>query len=73
MAIPTGLHCSNNYKAEEEAINHAAQIIAENVDHTTPVVFLTDALSVLQALTNDKLPKLEQTLSTIKHHKIVLQ
>ena len=55
MAIPTGLHCCN-YKAEEEAINHAAQIIAEHVDHITPVVFLIDALSVLQALTNDKLP-----------------
>ena len=59
-AIPTGPHCSN-YKAEEVII-HCAHIIGNNVNNITPVVFRTDALSVLQALTNDKLSELEQTL-----------
>ena len=71
-ANPTGLYCSN-YKAEEEAIIHAAQIITNDDDNTTPVVFLTDALSVLQALINDKVPNLEQALHNIKSPKIALQ
>ena len=54
-AIPTGLHRSN-YKAEGEAIMHAAHTIKCKVDNNTQVVFLTDALSVLQALMNDNLP-----------------
>jgi hypothetical protein len=44
-AIPTGLHCSN-YKAEGEAIIHAAHTIKCTVDNNTRVVFLTDALSI---------------------------
>jgi hypothetical protein len=40
---------------------------------TTLVVFLTDALSVLQALMNDNLPQLEQALYTIKTLRTVLQ
>ena len=55
----TGLHCSN-YKAEGEAIIHAAHTIKCKVDNNIQVVFLTDALSVLQALMNDNLPQLEQ-------------
>jgi hypothetical protein len=62
-AIPTGLHCSN-YKAEGEAIIHAAHTIKCKVDNNTQVVFLTDALSVLQALMNDNLHQLEQALYT---------
>ena len=71
-AIPTGLHCSN-YKAEGEAIIHAAHTIKCKVDNNTQVVFLTDALSVLQALMNDNLPQLEQALYTIKTIRTVLQ
>ena len=37
------------------------------------VVFLTDALSVLQALINDSLPQLEQALYTITTFRTVLQ
>ena len=44
-AISTGLHGSN-YKAEGEAIIHAAHTIKCKLDNTQ-VVFLTDALSVL--------------------------
>jgi ribonuclease HI len=52
-AIPTGLHGSN-YKAEGEAIIHAVHTIKCKLENTQ-VVFLTDALSVLQALMNDNL------------------
>ena len=65
VTIPTGLHCSN-YKSEREAIIHAAHTIKCKIDNNTQVVFLTDALSVLQALMNDNLPQLEQVLYTIK-------
>ncbi|XP_048778819.2 uncharacterized protein LOC125682098 [Ostrea edulis] len=71
-AIPTGLHCSN-YKAEEKAISHAAHTITDKVNITTPIVFLTDALSVLQGLTNNKLPSLEQALFNIQSRITVLQ
>jgi ribonuclease HI len=71
-AIDTGLHCTN-YKAEREAIIHAAHNIKCRVDNNTQVVFLTDALSVLQALMNDNLPHLEQALYTIKTRRTVLQ
>ena len=37
------------------------------------MVFLTDALSVLQAVTNNKLPQLEQALHNIKCLRTVLQ
>jgi ribonuclease HI len=71
-AIPTGLHRSN-YKAEGEAIIHAAHTIKYKVDNNTQIVFLTDALSVLQALMNDNLPQLEQALYTTKPLRTVLQ
>ncbi|CAC5390305.1 unnamed protein product [Mytilus coruscus] len=41
--------------------------------NTTQVVFLTDAFSVLQALTNDRLPQLKQALYTITSLTTVLQ
>ena len=74
MAIPTGLHCSN-YKAEEEALLHAANYINNNAEahENIQVVFLTDALSVLQALSNNKLPQLERTIYSIKSLKTVVQ
>jgi len=67
-----GLHRSN-YKAEGEAIIHAAHTIKYKVDNNTQIVFLTDALSVLQALMNDNLPQLEQALYTTKPLRTVLQ
>jgi hypothetical protein len=44
-AIPTDLHCSN-YKAEGEAIIHAAHTIKCKVDNNSQVIFLTCPLSV---------------------------
>jgi hypothetical protein len=46
-------------------IIHAAHTIKRKVDNNTQVVFLPDALSVLQAVMNDNLPQLEQALYTI--------
>lgn len=42
--IPTGLH-NENYRAEEEALIHAAKPIKNKVDNATQVVFLIDSLS----------------------------
>ena len=63
-SIPTGLHCTN-YRAEEEAMIHAANTISSKVNQDSQVVLLTDALSVLQAVTNNKLPRLEQALDFV--------
>jgi hypothetical protein len=41
--------------------------------NNTQVVFLTDALSVLQAVMNDNLPQLEQALYTINTPRTVVQ
>ncbi|KAK7101723.1 hypothetical protein V1264_020060 [Littorina saxatilis] len=69
-AIPTGLHCTN-YRAEVEALIHAANTISSKVNPDTQVVFLTDALSVLQAVNNNKLPQLTTTLHNITCLKTV--
>ena len=61
-AIPTGLHCTN-YRAEEEALIHAANTISSKVNQDSQVVLLTDALSGLQAVINNKLPHTSQTLN----------
>ena len=71
-AIPTGLHCTN-YKAEIEALRIAAEIISKVTDNSTQVVFLTDALSVLQALTSNNIPELDQALNNIRSFRTVLQ
>ena len=71
-AIPTGEHCSN-YKAEVEAIIHAAHTIKNGVDEITQVVILSDALSVLQAFQSGKLPQLEKALLQINTTQTVLQ
>ena len=63
-AIPTGLHCTN-YKAEVEALKHAANIISTRVDNSSQVVFLIDALSVLQAFNAGKLKNL-YSLNTLR-------
>ena len=43
------------------------------VSHDSQVVFLTDALSVLQSLANGNLPQLEKALHNIKGLRTVLQ
>ena len=55
MAV--GKHCSN-YRAETEALVQAASIVQASDHDCKLVVFLSDALSALQAYQNHKLPNL---------------
>lgn len=59
----TGKHCSN-YRAETEALMKAVQMIEDSTEEVSSVVFLTDARSVMEALTNNKAPQLAKVL----HH-----
>ena len=71
-ALPTGLHCTN-YRAENEALIHAAHTISCEAQEDEQVVFLTDAMSVLQAAINNKLPRLKKALNKIKCLRTALQ
>ena len=53
VSIPTGLH-STNYKAEAMALEEAATILERSERTKNNVVFLTDALSVLQSIKSNK-------------------
>lgn len=54
-------------------LRNAAQNNNTEAHENMQVVFLTDALSVLQALSNNKLPQLERTINSIKSLKTVIQ
>ena len=71
-ALPTGQYCTN-FKAEVDALTQAAHTIATRADQNTQVVFLTDALSVLQAYISGKQPSLQMALNNIKSFRTVLQ
>ena len=58
MCLATGKFCSN-YKAEVEALSKAAEVVCVSQSDCRQVVFFTDALSVLEALSGDKLDKLK--------------
>ena len=62
--IPTGQFC-HNYDAEIQAIIAAAKKLLNTELGPQPIVFLTDARSVLQALQARKLPDLQTLLSEI--------
>ena len=49
-----------NYKAESEAVLMATSLVVDSQQKSTMAVFLTDALSVLQVLTNNKLPHIAE-------------
>ncbi|XP_041371496.1 uncharacterized protein LOC121385027 [Gigantopelta aegis] len=71
--FPTGKHCTN-YAAEVEALIHAANIISTREENCSRVVFLTDALSALQALEKNKLDRLSEALQPISSvNQVVLQ
>ena len=59
-----GRHCSN-YSAETEALIQAASIVQSSDHDCKQVVFLSDALSVLQAYQNHKLPNLTKALQQV--------
>ena len=77
-SIPTGQY-SSNYKAEADALEEAATILAnDEKTYNTKVVLLTDAKSVLQSLTNSKgtdLNPLVRALISLNHSakKVVMQ
>jgi len=73
FSIATGDRCSN-YSAEVEALTHAVKKVMEFGDPRDPVVFLTDAKSVLQSLENGKLQQLEEALHRLQNgRRVVLQ
>ena len=72
-AIPTGKHCSN-YAAEVQALMQAASMVQDSESDCPQVVFLTDALSALEALAGAKLPRLMEKLQDIaSERRVVLQ
>ncbi|KAK7111001.1 hypothetical protein V1264_014788 [Littorina saxatilis] len=73
VSIPTGLHCTN-YSAEVQALRTAATIV-DGSDHECPqVVFLTDAMSALQALSANKETELNNALQQVaQNRRVVLQ
>lgn len=62
--VPTGKYC-HNYDAEIQAIKIATEKLLNTNSGTQPVVLLTDAKSVLEALLSGKLPVLRTLLSEL--------
>jgi ribonuclease HI/endonuclease/exonuclease/phosphatase family metal-dependent hydrolase len=72
-SIPTGLHCTN-YRAEVQALLKAATMVSQSDDECPQVVFLSDAFSVLQALSADKETELNNALQQVaQSRRVVLQ
>ncbi|KAK7099101.1 ribonuclease H1-like [Littorina saxatilis] len=68
---PTGKHCSN-YSAEVQALMQAASTIQNSTSDCLRVVFLTDALTVLEAVAGGKLPHLIEKLQNVERQRRVL-
>ena len=73
-SVPTGTHCSN-YKAEVQALLTAVQMVENSsLKEYRQVVFLTDALSVLEALNNGGEPELTDSLKSLAEtHRVAIQ
>ena len=63
-SVTVGRHCSN-YRAETEALIQAASIVQDSDQDCKQVVFLSDALSALQAYQNHKLPNPTKALQQV--------
>ncbi|KAK3796297.1 hypothetical protein RRG08_064402 [Elysia crispata] len=76
LSFETGLY-STNYKAETEALRAAAAHIENSPHLSHRVVFLSDALSVLQALQTGKDTDLNNLMSNLTRlcmkHTVILQ
>ena len=57
----------SNYKTYSEALIMAISLAVDSQQKSNMAVFLTDALSVLQALTNNKLPHLAKDLQLLSN------
>ena len=69
-SIPAGKYCSS-YMAEIQALVQAASMVR---DECQQVVFLSNAISVLEATAGDKLPRLAESLHEVaQHRQVVLQ
>ena len=60
-SIPAGKYCST-YMAEIQALAQAASVVRDSSNECQQVVFLSDALSVLEATAGDKLHRLAESL-----------
>ena len=70
VSLATGKHCTN-YRAEVEAILQAT-LSVENSEESCPnMVIFTDALSVLQAFGNAKLPTMSRALGNLSKNRVV--
>ena len=76
LSLATGLY-STNYRAEAEALKTAAAHIENSPHASHNVVFLTDALSILQALQSNRdteLNDLSASLASLcRSHNVILQ
>ena len=76
LSLATGLY-STNYRAEAEALKTAAAHIEDSPHASHNVVFLTDALSILQALQSNRdteLNDLSASLASLcRSHNVILQ
>ena len=73
VSIPTGLH-STNYKAEAMALEEAATLLERSKRTKNNVVFLTDALSVLQSIKSNKDKEQHSLLTNLpKRYNTTLQ
>nr|KAG5704454.1 hypothetical protein BaRGS_024309 [Batillaria attramentaria] len=72
ICLPTGKFCSN-YAAEVKALERAAAEIYSSTSDCQQVVFLTDALSVLEALSGNSLEQLSTSLGrvSLKKHTVL--
>ena len=61
ISLSTGF-LYTNYKAETETLRHAANTIANKFENQNNIVFLSDALSVLQAMKSYKDRDLNNTI-----------
>ena len=64
----------SNYKVDSEALIMVISLAVDSQQKSTMAVFLTDALSILQALTNNKLPHLAKALQLLSNnYRVALQ
>ena len=61
-SIPAGKYDSS-YMAEIQALVQAASMVRDSSNECEQVVFLSDALSVLEATAGDKLPRLAESFT----------